>query len=273
MTTTLEKARQAIDDLRKSGEAPAEVAKLEADFVKAQMVEISKGMGKLSDEVSSLRKEKEAMPSEKGDADLAGVKKDERGTALSSVTKSEDATEAAMPYVLDLALEEIINLRAQNSELQKFIAIAKAEDKKEDFPPAEIVGKDEGDEDKDKDDKKDKDEKKDDEVEKMEDGPTAKLKRPASDDYSATKEGQNLSKAEFYNVLKALGYQASSTPQPAAINRGGIEVGAGTGQMDLEKAVESFAKLPFKVQNQFRVQVDPEFARLNQRMYAIGGLR
>ncbi len=274
MGTALEKARLAIEELRKSGEAPAEVAKLESDFVKAQLTEITKGMTNIASAVSEIRKEKEAMPSEKGDADLAGVKKDERGTALTSVNKAEDGTEQALPYVLDLALEEIINLRAQNAELSKAIVLAKAEDKKDgDFPPAEIVGKDK-DEKEDKEDKGEKDEKGEKgDVEKMEEGPTAKLKRPASDDYSATKEGTNLSKAEFYTVLKQLGYQASATPQPAAINRGGVEVGGGTGEMDLQKAVEVFAKLPFKVQNQFRMQVDPEFQRLNAKRYALGGVQ
>jgi len=267
--TALEKARLAIDELKKSGEV-VEAAKLETDFVKAQMTEISKGMSRLSDEVSQIRKEKEAMPSEKGDADLLGAKKDERGTALSSVTKSEDATEA-MPYVLDLALEEIIQLRGQNAELQKAIAIAKAE-----FPPAEIVGEDEKSDKDEKEDKEEKEDKKEDKGEdekKMEEGPTAKLKRPASDDYSQTKEGTNISKAEVYDIFKKLGFQASSTPQPGNINRGGIEVGANAGAMDLQKSLETFAKLPFQVQNQFRMQVDPEFQRLNARNYGIGGLR
>ena len=267
--TALEKARLAIDELKKSGEV-VEAAKLETDFVKAQMLEISKGMGRLTEEVSQIRKEKEAMPSEKGDADLAGVKKDERGTVVASVTKSEDATEA-MPYVLDLALEEIIQLRGQNAELQKAIAIAKAE-----FPPAEIVGEDEkGDKDEkeDKEEKEDKKEDKGEDEKKMEEGPTAKLKRPASDDYSQTKEGTNISKQEVYDIFKKLGFQASSTPQPGNINRGGLEDGAGSGAMDLQKSFDTFSKLPFQVQNQFRMQVDPEFKRLNARNYSIGGMR
>lgn len=248
MTTLLERAEEAVKELRKAiaegkdinADASEMVKQFDNEVLHAQMKEIQKS-------IADLKKQEEDKPEPEEEK-----------------PEPEDETKA----LLNLALDEIVRLQKQNEQLagaKEGDAVPKAAD------GAEALRKQEN------------GEKEEEEVEKAEGasepGPAADLPKPESDDYTESAEGkggsevskqegddeenkEDMEKAIEQKVqayLKQAGFVASTTPIRTSEPRGGV-----ASDDDLTKAYDKLLNMSFKEINRFRMEVDPSLKGLSQ---------
>lgn len=276
MTSKLETARTAVDELRKAialGEdvSAEEVKGLDFQVIQAQNSEIAKSLTSLTKQVEELK------PKADEDEDKDKVEKQEK-----PVDDTEDKDEEKSE-MMDMALSEIVRLRKENALLKgPELAGEKPNSEgvyKDDEPKGEkVAGADKGAEALRKQEPKGEEE--EEKVEKQagepsEAGPAEKLPKPASTDIGDSaeetvkkQEGEDEKEKEdemekaiqkavndrVEAMLKQAGFVASSTPIVPTEGR------EATKQMeitDLEKAVGDFTKLSWQDINRFRMQVDP----------------